>query len=58
MTKQPTQLEQFVQEIGLDPIEAMNLLQGNAIVSDNCVWISEVPEADQSAAIKFLDGIV
>ena len=52
-----TNLEQFVQEIGLDPIEAMNLLQGNAIVSDNCVWLSEVGEADQSAAIKFLDGI-
>lgn len=50
-------LEAFVDEIGMDPIEAMNTLMSNGIVSDNAVELHDVAEVDCVRAVKFLDGL-
>lgn len=50
-----TQLEAFVAECGLDPIEVLNDLQEDWIVSDNCVTLADVAECDATRAMKWLD---
>lgn len=50
-----TQLEAFVAECGLDPIQTMNDLQNAGIVSDNCVTLADVAECDATRAMKWLD---
>jgi hypothetical protein len=55
---EPNTLEQFVAEIGMDPIEAANLLTEAGIIADNAVTLHDVCETDCVRAIKFLDGLV
>lgn len=50
-------LEQYVKECGLDPIEIMNRLMENGIVSDNAITLADVHKDDHTKAIKFLDGL-
>lgn len=54
---EPNTLEQFVAEIGMDPIEAANLLTEAGIISDNAVTLADVAEADHAKAIKYLDSL-
>lgn len=35
---------------------AMNILQDAGVISDNCVWVKDIAEADAPAAIKFLQN--
>lgn len=51
-------LEQFVEEIGMDANEAMNLLSEAGVISDNAESLHDVAEADCPAAIKYLDGLL
>jgi hypothetical protein len=37
--------------------EAMNLLQQNGIVSDNCIEPEDVAQQDHAKAIAFLSGL-
>jgi hypothetical protein len=39
---------------GLDPITAMNLLQNQGIISDNCIGPGDVPDSEAVKAIEFL----
>ncbi len=55
---EPNQLVAFVEEIGMDADEAVNILQEHGKCSDNCVFLSDVAEANWNDCIKFLDGIL
>ena len=44
----------FIRAHRLKPSEVMNRLQGAGIVSDNCVTVADVAEADQIAAVEWL----
>lgn len=57
MNNEPNTLEQFVAEIGMDPIEAANLLTEAGIISDNSVTLHDVAAVDHARAIKYLDGL-
>ncbi len=47
-------LETFLLESGRDEIEALNLLQDQSIISDNCISASDVANVDSLRAVKFL----
>lgn len=47
-------LPQFLAKRGLDPSRAMDLLQSEGLVSDECVWPCDVAPSDQAAAILWL----
>lgn len=47
-------LEKFITLTGTDPIAAMNLLQDQGVVSDNCIWPHDVADVDCDRAVKFL----
>jgi len=49
-----TALDQFLGTHKLDEAQAMNQLQQNGIVSDECVTAKDVSEADQMDAVSFL----
>lgn len=51
-------LEIFVEEIGMNPIEAMNLLDESGLVSNNAVTLADVHKDDHAKAIKFLDSLL
>jgi hypothetical protein len=49
-------LEQFINDSGdWDAIPAMNLLQDQGVISDNCISLADVADADAPAAIAFLE---
>jgi hypothetical protein len=48
------ELMALVMEKGMDDCEAMNLLQGAGVVSDECVFLSDVAEADCGRAVEWL----
>lgn len=41
---------------GLTEVQGMNLLQANGIISDNCVQVADVAEANCQRAIEFIGG--
>lgn len=47
------QLELYLKSTGISEIRAMNFLQNNGIISDNCITASEV--GDVGAAISYLN---
>ena len=48
-------LEKYVQKHLLDPVKVMNALAEAGIISDNCIAISDVADADCARAIEWLD---
>jgi len=40
--------------MGLSEVEAMNRLQNNGVISDNCVTIDDIADADMDAVMKYL----
>lgn len=48
------QLENFVSNNRIDPVETMNRLQGAGVVSDLCVTLADVAPADCAAAVAWL----
>jgi hypothetical protein len=44
----------FIRAHHLKPSEVMNRLQDAAVISDNCVTVSDVAEADQTKAVEWL----
>jgi hypothetical protein len=44
----------FIRAHRLKPSEVMNLLQDAAVISDNCVTVADVAEADQTKAVEWL----
>jgi len=51
-------LETFIVQNSLNENDTMNLLQSNAIISDNCISAADVYETDCSTAIEFLTFLV
>lgn len=49
-------LQKWLEFMEENEIEAMNRLQDNGIISDNCVLAKDVAECDCKAAIAFLEG--
>jgi len=49
-----TTLLNFIRAHRLKPSEVMNRLQDAAVISDNCVTVADVAEADQIAAVEWL----
>lgn len=50
-------LEKYLWTHGIDPVQAMNILQGTAgVVSDNCVTAHDVAAADIPEAIAVLQS--
>lgn len=47
------QLEHYLKATGIPEVAAMNFLQNNGIISDNCITASEV--GDVGAAISYLN---
>lgn len=47
------QLELYLKATGIPEVAAMNFLQNNGIISDNCITASEV--GDVGAAISYLN---
>jgi len=47
-------LERFIQAAESDECEAMNWLQSNGVISDNCVTAKDVCESDCRKAIEAL----
>jgi hypothetical protein len=43
-----------IDEIGISQLEAMNLLQSEGIISDNCIEIADIAFADLQPSITFL----
>lgn len=52
----PTSLCAYCCQFGINWDKALDLLQGAGIVSDNCVSLDEVAEADCPKAIQWLNG--
>lgn len=50
----PNTLEAFLTERGINETEAMNALQNNGIISDNCERASDVANSGQ--AVAWLDA--
>jgi hypothetical protein len=48
-------LEHYLQSSGFDETDAMNLLQMNGIISDNCITASEV--SDSGKAVAWLNNL-
>lgn len=46
-------LEQYIEYTGIDPIKAMNALQENGVISDNCVDPKDV--SDSGKAVQWLN---
>jgi tRNA A37 threonylcarbamoyltransferase TsaD len=44
----------FIRAHRLKPSEVMNRLQDAAVISDNCVTVADVAEADQTKAVEWL----
>jgi hypothetical protein len=49
-----TTLLNFIRAYRLKPSEVMDRLQDAGIVSDNCVTVADVAEADQTKAVDWL----
>ena len=49
-----TTLLNFIRAHHLKPSEVMNRLQDAAVISDNCVTVADVAEADQIRAVEWL----
>jgi hypothetical protein len=47
-------LSEFILRREMDTTEAMNVLQGGGVVSDNCVTAEDVAEVDCQRAVNFL----
>jgi hypothetical protein len=47
-------LEKFIHLSGLDETAAMNRLQENNVISDNCIIANDVADVDCGRAIDFL----
>jgi hypothetical protein len=43
-------------ENNVTEVEAMNALQDQGVISDNCVWFADIYEGDWPAALKFLES--
>lgn len=48
------ELERWIKDSKVDPIQSMNRLQDNGIISDNCIYAEDVADVDCESAIKFL----
>jgi len=44
----------FIRAHRLKPSEVMNRLQDAAVISDNCVTVADVAEADHARAVEWL----
>ncbi len=51
-----TLLEVYIATKNLNETQVMNALQDNGVISDQCVWASDVSETDCAAAIRFLNN--
>jgi hypothetical protein len=49
-----TTLLNFIRAHRLKPSEVMDRLQANGVVSDNCVTVADVAEADHARAVEWL----
>lgn len=47
-------LTETISELSMSELDAMNMLQGNGIISDVCVNAADVAIADVPNAIKYL----
>lgn len=47
-------LTDYIAATGINEIDAMNLLQGDGVISDNCIWVSDVANADCEKAVEYL----
>lgn len=50
----PTNLEVFCRDLKISERDAMDALQNAAIISDNCIKLTDVGGQDQWRAINFL----
>lgn len=48
-------LEKYVLKNLLDPVKVMNALMDAGLISDNCIAIGDVADADCARAIEWLD---
>jgi hypothetical protein len=48
-------LVKFVRKNLLDPVKVINALTAAGLISDNCVHIEDVADADCARAIEWLD---
>lgn len=44
----------LIDQLGLTETEAMNALQDSGIISDNCVWLPDIADADIQNAAEWL----
>lgn len=49
-----TTLLNFIRAHRLKPSEVMDRLQDAAVISDNCVTVADVADADQTKAVEWL----
>jgi hypothetical protein len=56
--KTMTTLETHIIENKLDETKAMNVLQDRGIISDNCIDVKDVAEADCERAIAVLEKVM
>lgn len=48
-------LRKAIFDCGMSEVDAMNLLQDQGVISDLCVWVADVAEADIPKAIHLLE---
>ena len=50
------QLKRTLLDLGYTEVQAMNLLQEKGVISDNCVTIEDIANADVTKAAEYLEG--